>query len=124
MIINIKATNIELTTAIRDYVEKKVQTLSNFTNTEGDRAECQVEVGKVTKHHQKGDLFRAEINIGVNGKQFYASAEESDLYASIDKVQEEIKAEIKRAKGKKESLFKRGARNFKDALRGIKNLKK
>lgn len=119
MNINIKATNMELTQAIRDYVEKRIASLEKFIAAHGDNAQVQVEVGKTTNHHQKGDVFRAEMNISLAGKsyQFRAEAETADLYASVDRARDEMEAELKRFKGKREALYKRGAKTLKGLIK-------
>lgn len=113
MKINIKATNIDLTPAISDYVEKKVSTLEKYLNGE---IVAQVEVGKTSEHHKSGDIFRAEVHITGVGLDVYASSEQSDLYAAIDLVKEEMSTTLQRGKNKKEALYRRGARMIKDML--------
>ena len=119
MNINIKATNMELTDAIRDYVGKKIDSLEKFISQRGSNAQVQVEVGKTTHHHQKGDVFRAEINISLSGNsyQFRAESETEDLYAAIDLARDEMERELTHFKGKKQALYKRGAKTLKSLLK-------
>jgi len=119
MNINIKATNTELTPAIRDYVEKKVTSLEKFISKYGENAQVQVEVGKTTHHHNKGDVFRAEMNVSLAGNayQFRAEAETIDLYAAIDMAKDELERELSRFKGKRESLYRRGAKTLKNLMK-------
>lgn len=119
MNISIKGTNLELTQTIRHYVEKKLGHIKRFLGNDQD-SHVAVEVGKTTRHHQHGDIFRAEINVPFGGTIIRAVAETSDLYASIDQVQEEIMNEIISRKDKKQTLFRRGAKRIKDMLRGWK----
>ena len=77
-----------------------------------------VELAKTTRHHQKGDIFKAEINLTVSGKLIRAVAEEWDLRVAIDAVKDELQREIKGNKEKSESLYKKGARLFKKIIRG------
>jgi len=123
MKINIKATNIELTHAISDYVTKKVSMIEKYFDANPD-AVAQVEVGKTTQHHKQGDVFRAEIHITGAGLDIYAASEQSDLYAAIDLVKDEIIRNSLQEKGKKETLARRGARVVKDMMRGLNPFKK
>jgi putative sigma-54 modulation protein len=104
MKINIKATGISLTPSISEYTEKKVNMLEKFFDN--NEALVNVEVGKITKHHKSGDVFRAEIQAICNGQTYYAVSETEDLYASIDEVKDEIIREMtskkKKAKQSKE----------------------
>ncbi len=107
-----------MTPAIEDYAVKKVSSLEKFFGNDKDTALCEVELGKTTGHHKTGDIFRAEINIVRPGQnQFYAVAEESDLYAAIDVVRDQIEREIVAKKEKRETLFRRGATRFKSFFR-------
>lgn len=115
--INIKTTNIELSDAIRQYIEKKFEGIEKVLNA--SEVKGQIEVGKTSNHHKSGDIFKAEINLDANGKMFYASAEEADLYMAIDVVKGEIISEVKKAKTKNQSLVRRGGQRVKDALKGL-----
>ncbi len=121
MNISIKATNIELTPAISDYVTNKVKPLEKFVGSVKKDAEVQawVEVGKTTNHHEQGDIFRAEIQIRAPHASLIAKAESEDLYAAIDKVRDEMQREIKKAHGKKITKFRGGARKIKGILTGF-----
>lgn len=118
MNIAIKATNMELTPALKDYAEKRLGTIVKFTD--GD-AEISLEIGKETAHHKQGDIFEAGATVTTPlGKTYHAVSSKADLYEAIDDVRGEIVREIKSAKGKSDSLFKRGARRMKNILRGFK----
>ncbi len=115
--INIKATNMELTEAIRDYTDKKINSLEKFLHNES--ANVQVEVAKTTNHHKNGDVFHAEIDMRAGTRKVFARAEGSDLYASIDEAREMIMRELTHKKDKSRTLFKRGATSVKKMLKGI-----
>lgn len=113
-----KGTNMELTPSIVEYIEKKLKALEKFVEEEVE-ALAKVEVGKTTNHHQKGDIFRAEINLSLGDKQFRSVVTTGDLYSSIDGIKDEIVREVERAKRKQIHLFKRGHRAIKNMIRGF-----
>lgn len=115
---HIKTTNIELTPSIREYAEKKVDALLKFVKDEVE-ALAEIEVGKTTHHHHKGDVFKAEINLSFNDKQFRAEVVSDDLYKAIDRMKDEILREVKNAKEKKEHLLKRGKQKVKAFLKRV-----
>lgn len=117
MNINIKATGIELTPAISDYVHKKVSSLEKYISNSDVVA--QVEVGKSTNHHKAGDIYRAEIHLIGGGIDHYAVEETHDLYAAIDKVKDEVAHELTHTKGKKFAMVRRGQRMMKNAMKGF-----
>ena len=117
---NVNTTDFSLTPAISEYLDKRIAHLDKFINPSLEESiMCYVEVGKTTEHHKTGDLFRTEITLHIGGKSFRATAEKEDLYSSIDVVTDEITQELKNFKGKRSSLFKRGASKIKSLIKGI-----
>ena len=119
---NIKATNMELTGAIEEKVNDAVSGINKFLNN--DQAIVRVEVGKTTNHHNKGDVFRAEFDISSGSEKYYASSEGSDLYTAINDAKDQILRKINNHRGKKMTLFKRGAMSVKKRLKGILSYKR
>ena len=116
MNINIKSTNIEITPAIKDYVEKRINGLEKFIHHVVDEGvQAWVEIGRTTRHHQTGNVFRAEMQIRIPDYKPGVRAEATldDLYAAIDKAHDELKLELEKVKNKKISLVRKGARLFK-----------
>ncbi len=120
---NIKATGIELTPAITDYVEKKIGSLEKYFRNNPDVL-LQVEVGKSTQHHKHGDIFRAEVHVSGQGLDLYAAAEEGDVNAAIDAVKDDLAHKLMSEKGKREALYRRGGRRVKDMMRNWNPFKK
>ena len=86
---------------------------------------CEVEIGRTTKHHNSGDIFKAEINIAQpGGKQVYVVAEEVDLYTAIDVVRDGAERAIVSRKNKYKTLFRKGSSRVKDLLKRLDFRKK
>lgn len=117
MIKNIKATGIELSPAISAYIEEKLTYLNKYIAPDDTSAQVEVEVGKTTKHHKTGNFFRAEFNFSLRGEEYYAVAEEADLYAAIDVAKDVLVREITRARGRTRALWRRGGQIIKKLLR-------
>lgn len=122
MYINLKATNTELTAEIRDYVQKRVDNLEKFIRNMNESVQAWVEVGRTTKHHVKGDVYRAEIQIHVShyGRGIRAEAVCGTLNEAIDEAHDQIKLELEKVKDRKISLARRGARAFKKLIPFLK----
>ncbi len=119
MTINIQGVGVELTEAIKDYINKKVSGLEKFIrNKEGDIL-IDVEIGKTSNKHKQGELFKTEININFSGKKFYTISDKEDLYASIDDAKEEIEYQLVQSKDRGDTLFRRGARSIKKMMKGL-----
>ncbi|HTW96891.1 MAG TPA: ribosome-associated translation inhibitor RaiA, partial [Candidatus Methylomirabilis sp.] len=89
MQIQIKATKIELTDAIRDYVQKKMDMLEKYLGGI-PVINCHFEVGLAVGGQQSGEIYRAEINLDLNGKLLRVEKTEKDLYKAIDKVKDHM----------------------------------
>ncbi len=87
------ATHIEMTDAIRNYVQEKLMSLEKFCERY-QPCEISSEVGKTSEHHQKGKIFRAEFMITIPGTTLRAEAIEEDLYAAIDIAKDELKRQL------------------------------
>lgn len=117
MSISIKSTLIDLTPALSDYTEKRLNTINKYT--EGDSL-IAVEIGKTTLHHRNGEVYRAEVNVTTPlGKQYHAASEKADLYEAIDDIRADIIREVKSGKGRSQTLFRRGAAQLKRLVKGM-----
>lgn len=94
----IKGTNMDLTDAIKDAVESELSALDPMVERWGDAASVDVEVGKTTNHHHKGEIFRAEANLQIPGKLLRAEREDEDLYVAIKNVADTLARELNKEK--------------------------
>ena len=117
MNINIRTSGIELTEAIRTYIDKKIGALEKHLGT--DAANTTVEIGKSANHHKPGDLVYAEVRIMGDGVNLFAKQESHDLYKAIDLVEDEMKRELDKKRGKELDLSRKGGRTMKDVLKGF-----
>jgi len=114
---NIKTTNFEIDDRTRDYLNKRVDSLRKFVDLESPNIILDVELGKNTEHHNKGDIFIAEFNLSISGEYYRAEENSENIMSSIDLAIEELLKQLRRGKDKKETLFKKGGRKMKDLIR-------
>jgi putative sigma-54 modulation protein len=100
MKINLKASTFELTDAIRTYCQAKMDMLDKYL---GDIPviNCDLEIAKAVGGQNKGDIFKAEVNLEVPRKLLRVEKTEKDLYKAIDKVKDHLEIVIKKYKEKK-----------------------
>lgn len=98
---------MDLTDAIRAYVNEKLAAIEKLTKNFQPAAEIRIEVGKTTEHHAKGSIYRAEMQLSVPGEVFRAVEEAEDLYEAIDKVKDQLRRQLK---GHKDRLNDRAQR--------------
>lgn len=102
MSVNVKGRNINVTPALREYVEKKVAKVTKQFKTVGD-------ISAVLKV-EKGNHI-VEITVPASGILLRAQESTKDMYSSIDLVVEKIERQIHKYKTR---LMKRKYANFAD----------
>jgi putative sigma-54 modulation protein len=91
MQINTSGHQLDLTPAIKDYVENKFRKLERHN----DRVTNVNVILSVDKLEQK-----AEATVHANGKDFFANASAEDLYAAIDLLSDKLDRQLIKRKEK------------------------
>ena len=110
----LKATNMDMTDAIRAHVENRVESLSKLCEEFDPADEMRVEVGKSSKHHAKGPYFFAEMQLAVPRTTLRAMVEAEDLYEAVDTARDQIRRQLTDYKEKLDDKSHRGARPDKE----------
>lgn len=92
MNLKVMGKNIEITEAIKEYIEKRVERLEKF---EGDNTEVTV-VCSVEREEQV-----VEIQINQNGEFIRIEEKNDDLYASVDLAIDKAERQMRKEKEKK-----------------------
>lgn len=100
MQIKIKSTNIELTESLKNYLEERINSCERIIKKIEFPLEAYVEIEKMTKHHRKGDIFRAEIKLPLPGKLIYCDSKKDDIYLAITDLKDKLQRELKEYKEK------------------------
>lgn len=126
MKINIKTSNLELTSGIRNYIEDKIGGLEKFiqgvkpddrsSNEKSSPIKAWVEIERTTQHHNKGEIFRAECQIRLPHGSARSESTKEDLYLAINDVKDELQRELKQYTEVKLSRRRRAARRFKKLI--------
>ncbi|MEE8131856.1 MAG: ribosome-associated translation inhibitor RaiA [Candidatus Paceibacterota bacterium] len=103
MKIIIKATKLDLTPAIYEYIEEKIGPLNRFIKRFEAKSEVKVEVeiARSTKHHKHGNIFCAEANMHLPGKVLRAEHSDWDIRVAINNIKNKLQQEIKKYKEKR-----------------------
>jgi len=97
MNIKIKATNLHLSEAIREYVEEKIGDLKKHQD---DLQLARIELELVTQKHT-GEKFRAEATVDAPGHVYRAESRHTDLYAAIDLLIPKLVHQLEKQKTKR-----------------------
>ena len=117
MRLNLKTTNMSVGSDVKEYLRKKLRSLERTLDFDDPSVMVDVELGRTTRHHEKGDVFFAEINIHRGKESFRAVADWSDIMSAIDGMRDAVARELQSAKGKKFSLTRRSGQLVKELLR-------
>jgi len=90
----IKATNMELSDAIKKQVEDQIDALEKLTVNFEPAAVLDVEVGKTSRHHAKGPYFFCEMNLEIPGQLLRSIEEKEDLYEAIDAARDAVRRQL------------------------------
>lgn len=118
MNIRIHAPQLPLTSAIEEYVLKRVTPLQKLVSDQN--VVCEIELAKTTNRHKSGEIFKAEINMVLPDKHIYLVSEKTDLYQAIDDVRDQLDQTLSMRKEKKQTLFRRGAGRIKDMIKNFR----
>src|ERR1700754_3491669 len=95
MQLNVTGHNIEVTTALRGYVEKKLDRIARHFDQVID-VHCVLTVEKLRQ--------KAEATLHVSGNAIHADATEPDMYAAIDALTDKLDRCVKKHKEKRSDL--------------------
>ena len=84
---------MDLTEATKQYVDRRLSSLADICEKYSP-CDVAVEVGKTSQHHQKGEVFMAELNMTIPGETLRATSTQEDLYAAIDDAKDELKRQL------------------------------
>lgn len=120
MRVNIRHKDIEITDSLREYIERKIvdpvqKRLKR--SSASDAPILDIEVARTTRHHHKGEVYRVSASLMLGKTVIRAEAEESEIHASCDALEDELKREIMRHTSGALSLAKRLGRRAKEFLR-------
>lgn len=113
----IQANGTTLTPALRTYAEEKIVASLNPLVGGDESAMLDIELELTTRHHKKGDVWRAEANLSLGGHMIRSQHTAEDIHAAIDVVEEEIVRETKKYRDRERTSARKGGRILKNFLR-------
>lgn len=118
--IQIKATHFELTDTLRNYIYEKLQGIEKLLNLNNDTTPlAEVEIEKTIPNQHQGQIYRAEINLSINGEMIRAESTDMDIYVAIIGARDEVERILRKQKTKRIDIVRRSAGRAKDMLRGF-----
>lgn len=118
MKINTKTINLPGSMTIDEYISKRLERIERLVGDDSS-VQCAIELTRTTDHHQKGDVFMAEIHIIGKGRNIYASSEKDNIHTAIDEACDEAIRSLKSGKKKYLSFVRRGGATVKSMVKGL-----
>lgn len=115
----IKTTNFTLTDDVSKYLEKRMSVIDRYVEPDDTSAILEIEIGKTTRHHQSGDIFRAEANMHARHIDLRAEAERDTILVAIDAMKDELVNTLRSKKHKRITLIRRGGLKIKNFIKGF-----
>lgn len=100
MRIDIKATKLELSPEVKNYIQKKIDMLERYLG-KIQVLNCHVEIGLAVGGQKSGQIYRAEVNLDLPGKLLRVERTATDIFKAIDKTKEHLVDQVKKYKEKK-----------------------
>lgn len=91
MQLNVTGHNVDVTAALKDYVERKLDRVTKHSDRVID-VHCILTVEKLQ--------HKAEATVLLNGTKVYADATDGDMYAAIDALADKLDRRVKKHKEK------------------------
>lgn len=106
MKVNIKGRNIEVTDALKNYIEKRLNKFNKFLT---DLTEVVVTVSTEKFTH------KIDVLLKVNGHLIQAEGKTEDLYSAVDQVVEKLEKQVLKYKEKVQNKYKKDAVKYPSA---------
>ncbi|MDP1689638.1 MAG: HPF/RaiA family ribosome-associated protein [bacterium] len=117
MNITIRATKYQLTPETEALIEEKLAAPLRLLGEEGDRALLEIEIENAPAEGRSSEPCRLVARLIINDQVFRAEAVKPSPESAADRVRSELEAEIRHARGRTRTLWKRGHSALKRILR-------
>ncbi|MEO0318629.1 MAG: ribosome-associated translation inhibitor RaiA [Pseudomonadota bacterium] len=108
MNLKISGHHVELTPALREYVQNKLERIKrHFDNVIDITVTLAVDANT-----EKDKRQRAEINLHMRGKDLHVESEAQDMYAAIDLLMDKLDRQVLRHKDKIQDHQHEGIRRY------------
>lgn len=97
MKINIRAVHFELTDDVRDYAADKVGKLDTYYK---NIVMADIAIENHESEAKEAHHYISKVKLSLPGKDIFAEGTGADEFASLDNVEEKLKVQIEKLKGK------------------------
>ena len=116
MNIKIIPVDIELLNQQRKELEEKLKDLEKVGQSYGERSLLTVTIGKIISKQETGEIFFAEANFQIPGKDIICKVQGSSIEETTNILKDKLKNLMVKSKELKKGRFRRLARALKNKL--------
>ena len=116
MNIKIVPVDIKLLNQQKEYLEKRIKNLEKIGQRYGEGSLLTITIGKITSNQETGEIFFAEANFAIPGKDIICKVQGSDIEETMDRLSDKLKNLMVKNKELRKGRFRRLARALKDKL--------
>ena len=116
----VKGVGLSVTPSLRRYADEKLfKTAEKLLRRHPtfEAAALELELIYATRHHRKGRIWEAIMNLQLPGKHVWQRTFGEDIHAAIDELGDHLKRELTKYKERSRSRILRGARRAKKDIR-------
>ncbi len=100
MNLNFKKVDIILSPQQEEGYLKKIEEVCRFLKDICPAGSGDLELGRITMHHQTGDVYFAKVRLDFPGLEFYVEQKGSNLDEAFNAAKDHLEEEIRRQKEK------------------------
>lgn len=116
MRVSLRQKNIKITPPLAEYIDRAlIRRIEKLLagGVESELPILDIEISRTTRHHKKGKVYRVSARLTHAKTHLYASVDNEDIRAACDLLEEALRREIKKNKGRLSAKEKRQARVLK-----------
>lgn len=93
-----KTTNFKLTESVANFLSQRMENMERLLEKIGGMMSGWIEIGRTTRHHKKGEVYRAEAQIKLKKQSIRAEGTSSTIFGAITEMKERLKRELSKYK--------------------------
>lgn len=113
--------NVSVSEREREIIEKRFAGFERF-GADKTTHDMVITASRSTAH-QREDTIRVEVRFKIGSHDYFAVGEGAELIPAADMAKEELMREVTQGKAKRQTIFHRSARKFKELIKRGKKLK-
>jgi ribosomal subunit interface protein len=113
--------NVSVSDRERGLIERQFKGFDRFVES-GATEDVVVTASKTTAKERENSI-RVEVRFRIGAGDFFAMAEAGELMSAVDLAKEELMRVVTHSKAKKQTLYHRSARKFKELIKRGRKVK-